>query len=90
MNLFALVSWIIVGSLIGLIFSTIWKTRGLTLAWSFAAGGVGGVVGGLIGRMVFPAHLSAGALPLFTAILGGVAAMGIARAVFLKERSASS
>ena len=90
MNLFALVSWIIVGCLIGLISSAVWKTRGLTLAWGFAAGGVGGAVGGLIGRAVFPAHLSTSALPLLTAILGGVAAMGIARAVVAKEHSPSS
>jgi hypothetical protein len=90
MNLFALVSWIIVGCLIGLILAAVWRTRGLTLAWGFAAGGVGGVVGGLIGRTLFPAHLGTGALPLFTAILGGFAAMGIARAVLAKEHSPSS
>lgn len=42
MNLFALVSWNIVGCLIGLIFTAVWKTRGLTLAWGFAAGGAEG------------------------------------------------
>ena len=90
MNLFALVSWPVVGSLIGLIFTAIWKIRRLSLAWGFVAGGVGGVVGGLIGRAIFPAHLSTSALPLFTAILGGIAAMGTARELIAKERSPSS
>jgi uncharacterized membrane protein YeaQ/YmgE (transglycosylase-associated protein family) len=90
MSLFALVSWIVVGVVVGLILTAIWKAPGLNLAWGFAAGGVGGVVGGLIGRAIFPAHLSAGGLPLFTAILGAFATMGIARALFRKERSASS
>ena len=89
MTIFALLSWIVVGSLLGLILAALWKIRGLTLAWGFAAGGVGGVVGGIIGGMLFPARLFAEGLALVTAILGAVVAMWIARALFPKARSSS-
>jgi len=90
MTMFALLSWIVVGSMLGAILAGLWKIRGLTLAWGFAAGGVGGAVGGMIGRFIFPERLFAEGLALVTAILGGVAAMWIARALFPKEGAPSS
>jgi uncharacterized membrane protein YeaQ/YmgE (transglycosylase-associated protein family) len=87
--MFALLSWIVVGTALGAILAALWKVRGLTLAWGFAAGGVGGVVGGLIGRMIVPELLFAEGLTLLAAIAGAVAAMGISRALFAKERSQS-
>jgi uncharacterized membrane protein YeaQ/YmgE (transglycosylase-associated protein family) len=90
MTMFALLSWLVIGSVLGLILAGLWKIRGLTLAWGFAAGGVGGVVGGLIGGMLFPWRLFAEGLALVTAILGAVVAMWISRALFPKERSPSA
>ena len=87
--MFALLSWIVVGAALGAILAALWRIRGLTLAWGFAAGGVGGVVGGLVGRMIFPQQLFADGLALVTAIVGGVVAMWIARALYAKERSES-
>jgi uncharacterized membrane protein YeaQ/YmgE (transglycosylase-associated protein family) len=87
--MFALLSWIVVGAALGAILAALWKVRGLTLAWGFAAGGVGGVVGGLLGRMIVPKLLFAEGLALLAAIAGAVAAMGISRALFPKERSQS-
>ncbi|HET6982941.1 MAG TPA: hypothetical protein VFI53_12415 [Myxococcaceae bacterium] len=89
MSLFALLSWIVIGSALGAILAALWKIPGLTLAWGFTAGGVGGVVGGMIGRMVFPARLFAEGLALISAIFGAVAAMWLARALFPKSRSPS-
>lgn len=79
MTMFALLSWIVVGAVLGAVLASLWKIRGLTLAWGFATGGVGGVVGGLTGRMVFPESLFADGLALVTAIIGGVVAMLVAR-----------
>ena len=90
MTLFALVSWIVVGALVGAALAARWKVPGLTLAWGFAAGGVGGVVGGMIGRIVFPPRLFTEGLAVVTSILGGVVAMLIARALFPKARSPSA
>ena len=85
--MFALLSWIVVGAVLGSILAALWKLRGLTLAWGFATGGVGGVVGGIIGRMILPVGLFADGLTLLTAMLGAVVAMGIARARVGDEQS---
>ena len=85
--MFALLSWIVIGAALGAILAALWKVRGLTLAWGFAAGGVGGFVGGLIGRMLVPEQVFAEGLALLAALAGAVAAMGISRALFTKERS---
>jgi len=90
MTLFALLSWIVVGSALGAILAALWKIRGLTLAWGFAAGGVGGVVGGILGLMIAPQRVFAEGLALVSAILGSVVAMWVARALFPKERSSST
>jgi uncharacterized membrane protein YeaQ/YmgE (transglycosylase-associated protein family) len=87
--MFALLSWIVIGSALGVILAALWKVPGLTVAWGFAAGGVGGVVGGMIGLMLSPRRLFAEGLALVAAILGAVVAMWIARALFPKERSSS-
>ena len=87
--MFAILSWIVVGAALGAILAALWKVPGLTLAWGFAAGGVGGVIGGLIGRMLLPERLFAEGLALLAAIVGAVAAMGISRALFRKERAPS-
>ena len=89
MTMFALLSWIVVGGVLGAVLASLWKIRGLTLAWGFATGGVGGVVGGLIGRMVFPGTLYADGLALVTAIVGGVVAMLVARARVAAKGSSS-
>jgi len=89
MTMFALLSWIVVGSALGAILAALWKLRGLTLAWGFAAGGVGGVVGGLLGRMLVPELLFADGLALVAAIAGAVLAMLIARARVGKEQAGS-
>ena len=88
--MFALLSWIVIGSALGVILAALWKVPGLTVAWGFAAGGVGGVAGGMIGLMLSPRRLFAEGLALVAAILGAVVAMWIARALFPKARSPSS
>ena len=85
--MFAILSWIVVGAALGAILAALWKVPGLTLAWGFVAGGVGGFVGGLSGRMLVPGLVFAEGLSLLAAIAGAVAAMGISRALFAKERS---
>jgi len=85
MTILALLSWIVIGGVIGGVFVAVWKVRGLTLAWGAAAGSVGGVVGGLIARTVLPGTSSAGPA-LLAAIVGAVLATFIARARVTKEQ----
>ena len=80
MTMFAFLSWIVIGAVIGAVLTTVWKERGLTLAWGTAIGGVGGVVGGLLARFVFPAGAVFDGLTLAAALVGAVVAMFIARA----------
>jgi len=80
MTMFAFLSWIVLGAVIGAVLATVWKVRGLTLAWGFAVGGVGGVVGGLIARLVSPPGALFDGLVLAAAVLGAVVAIFIARA----------
>lgn len=87
MTIFALLSWNVLGMVLGAVFASMWKIRGLTLAWGIAAGGVGGVVGGLIGRTVLPSGTLFTGLALAIAAFGAVLAMFIARASVRKERA---
>ena len=80
MTMFALLSWIVVGAVIGAVLATAWKVRGLTFAWGVAVGGVGGVMGGLIARFILPAGSLFDGLALVIAVLGAVVASFIARA----------
>jgi hypothetical protein len=89
MTMFALLSWIVVGAVLGAILAARWKLRGLTLAWGFAVGGVGGFVGGLIGRMTLPWGRLADGLALLTAMGAGVLAMVIVRGRVGNEQSGS-
>jgi uncharacterized membrane protein YeaQ/YmgE (transglycosylase-associated protein family) len=89
MTMVALLSWIVVGAVLGAVLASLWKIRGLTLAWGIATGGVGGVVGGLLGRMVFPESLFADGLAVVTAIVGGAVAMLVARARVATKRSSA-
>ena len=85
MTILALLSWIVIGGVIGGVFVTVWKIRGLTLGWGVAAGSVGGVVGGLITRTVLPGTTSDGPA-LFAAMVGAVLAVFIARARVTKQQ----
>lgn len=79
MTMFALLSWIVIGGVIGAVLATIWKARGLTLAWGTAAGGVGGVAGGMLARAVLPEGVLFNGLAVAFAVLGAVVAMFLAR-----------
>ncbi len=85
MTVFSLLSWIVVGAVLGSILAALWKIRGLTLAWGFGAGGAGGVVGGLLGAMLIPPGFFAEGLALVTAMLGSVLALWVARLRLAKE-----
>ena len=54
MTIITLVSWQVLGVLLGAAIAAVWKIRGLTVAWGIASGGVGGVVGGMLCRIVLP------------------------------------
>jgi uncharacterized membrane protein YeaQ/YmgE (transglycosylase-associated protein family) len=79
MTMFAFLSWIVIGVVIGAVLATIWKTRGLTLAWGTAVGGVGGVAAGMLARYVLPDGALYDGLALAFAVLGAVVAMFLAR-----------
>jgi len=83
--LLALVTWIVLGAVIGVVLASVWKLRGLAVGWGIAAGELGGVVGGLIGRTVSPEALSLP--PLLAAAVGAVVAMVFARARLAKEQA---
>ncbi len=85
MTVFSLLSWIVVGAVLGSILAALWKIRGLTLGWGFGAGGAGGVVGGLLGAMTIPPGFFAEGLSLVTAMLGSVLALWVARLRLAKE-----
>jgi len=53
MAFFDLVSWLILGAVLGVLVAAFWPTRGLTWTRSLGVGMFGAVVGGLIGRTLF-------------------------------------
>ncbi len=79
MTMFALVGWIVLGSVVGGLLAVVWKLKGLPLAWGVAVGGVGGVVGGLVSRLGFPAGTFSDVMALILAVVGAVVAMVIAK-----------
>jgi uncharacterized membrane protein YeaQ/YmgE (transglycosylase-associated protein family) len=53
MTIFELLSWLVLGAVLGVLVAAFWPTKGLT--WIRAAGvaALGAVVGGLVGRIIF-------------------------------------
>jgi hypothetical protein len=90
MTLIALVSWQVLGVLLGAAIAAVWKIRGLTLAWGIASGGVGGVVGGMLSRIILPPGPLFDALTIVGAGVGAVVALLIARASIRRERSGTT
>ncbi len=86
MTIFALLSWQVLGAVLGAVIAAMWKVRGLTLAWGIVSGGVGGVVGGLLCRTVLPPGILFEALAMAAAVVGAVVALFIARASIGRER----
>jgi len=89
MTILALLSWIVLGGVIGGVFAASWKVRGLTLAWGVAAGSVGGVVGGLVARTVLPGTTSDG-VTIVAAFVGAVLAVFIARVRVTRQRTGTA
>ncbi len=86
MTIFSLLSWQVLGVLLGAGIAAMWKIRGLTLAWGVASGGVGGVVGGLFSRIILPAGALFDGLAIVGAGVGAVVALFIARASIRGQR----
>ena len=90
MTIYSLLSWQVLGVLLGLAIAAIWKIRGLTLAWAVVSGGVGGVVGGMFSRIILPAGALFDGLAIVGAGVGAVVALLIARASIRRERSGTT
>jgi uncharacterized membrane protein YeaQ/YmgE (transglycosylase-associated protein family) len=53
MAIFELLSWLVLGAVLGILVAAFWPTRGLTWIRGSGVGMFGAVVGGLIGRTLF-------------------------------------
>jgi uncharacterized membrane protein YeaQ/YmgE (transglycosylase-associated protein family) len=53
MTIFELLSWLVLGAVLGLLVAALWPTPGLTWIRGTGVGIFGAVAGGLIGRILF-------------------------------------
>ena len=53
MTVFELLSWLVLGAVLGVVVAAFWPTEGLTWIRAVGVGVFGAVVGGLIGRILF-------------------------------------
>jgi uncharacterized membrane protein YeaQ/YmgE (transglycosylase-associated protein family) len=59
MTIFELLSWLVLGAVLGMLVAAFWPTEGLTWFRALAVGAFGAAVGGLVGRILFvPGPLS--------------------------------
>ena len=84
MTIFELLSWAVLGAVVGVLVAAFWRTEGLTLARAIGIGVFGGVAGGLIGRILFVAGPHSGTMEvvgpgLVVAGIGAVVTVLIAR-----------
>ncbi len=75
MTVFELLSWLVLGAVLGILIAAFWPTQGLTWMRGLAVGMFGAVVGGLIGRILFVPGSSSGEMAVPIPALG-VAALG--------------
>ena len=82
MTIFELLSWMVLGGVVGVVVAAFWRTPRLTWIWALEVGMFGGVLGGLIGRILFVPGPSSGEMQVASPALL-VAAMGAVVAVFI-------
>ena len=75
MTIFELLSWLVLGAVLGVLVAAFWPTEGLTWIRGLGVGMFGAVVGGLIGRILFIPGAFSGAMQVVSPALG-VAAIG--------------
>lgn len=81
MTIFELLSWLILGGVLGVVVAAFRRTPGLTWAWALEVGMFGAIVGGLIGRILFVGPSSGEMQVVSPALL--VAAIGAVVGVFI-------
>ena len=84
MTIFELLTWLVLGAVLGVVVAAFWRTDGLSLPRALGVGMFGGVVGGLIGRILFTPGPFSGSLEvvspaLLVAGIGAVVTVFIAR-----------
>ena len=81
MTIFELLSWLVLGGVLGVVVAAFWRTPGLTWVWALEVGMFGAIVGGLIGRILFVGPSSGEMQVVSPALL--VAAIGAVVGVFI-------
>jgi uncharacterized membrane protein YeaQ/YmgE (transglycosylase-associated protein family) len=84
MTILELLSWLVLGGVLGVVVAAFWRTEGLKWTWALDIGMFGAVVGGLIGRILFVPGPSSGEMQvvspaLLVAAIGAVVTVFIAR-----------
>lgn len=82
MTVFELLSWLVLGAVLGVLVAALWPTEGLTWVRSIGIGVFGAVVGGLIGRILFVPGAASGELGVVGPALA-VAGVGAVVLVFV-------
>lgn len=84
MAIFELLSWLVLGAVLGVLVAAFWPTEGLSWIRGLGVGMFGAVVGGLIGRILFVPGVFSGEMgvvgsALAVAGIGAVVVVLIAR-----------
>ena len=82
MTVFELLSWLVLGAVLGVVVAAFWPTEGLTWLRAVGVGVFGAVVGGLIGRIIFVPGAFSGELSVVSPALA-VAGIGAVVLVFI-------
>jgi uncharacterized membrane protein YeaQ/YmgE (transglycosylase-associated protein family) len=82
MTVFELLSWLVLGAVLGVVVAAFWPTEGLTWIRAVGVGVFGAVVGGLIGRIIFVPGAFSGELGVVSPALA-VAGIGAVVLVFI-------
>ena len=77
MTLFEVLSWLVLGAVLGVLVAAFWPTEGLTWIRGLGVGMFGAVVGGLIGRILFVPGAFSGGMQVVSAalLLAGIGAV---------------
>jgi uncharacterized membrane protein YeaQ/YmgE (transglycosylase-associated protein family) len=82
MTIFEVLTWLVLGAVLGVLVAAFWPTEGLTWIRGLGTGMFGAVIGGVIGRILFIPGLSSGEMQVLTPALL-VAAIGAVVVVFI-------
>jgi uncharacterized membrane protein YeaQ/YmgE (transglycosylase-associated protein family) len=82
MTIFELLSWLVLGAVLGVLVAAFWPTEGLSWVRGLAIGASGAAVGGFVGRILFVPGPFSGQMQVVTPALG-VAGLGAVVLVFL-------